>query len=272
MRPADKSAGSRGSSRALPGQLENIGAVAGASAPAPRAAAPADFKPAVLAGSIAGPGASSLSPYRQTAHALDTKFKLKDFNGALLEANRMIDLEPQNHEGWSRRSEVENELAQYSQAEKDALEAVKRDPADAKAWKALAWARLKQGKAQAAKDAATLALAIDPNDPEAYLLRAYAEELLGEKDAALRDLAKAAELDARLKPKLEQAQAGGKIFDEKAASPFSLTLAAPETVLPGWAAAGLVGLAAACGAMGFMLWKQRRRASPVGRVDLTKDA
>ena len=186
------------------------------------------------------------------------------------DADHLIDLEPENHEGYARRAEVNNALAKYSDAERDALEAVKRDPADVAAWKALARARLAQGKAAQAKDAATLALEIDPNDAEAYLLRADAEDVLGDHEAARRDRAKAAELELQAKPKLlEQSETGSNAFGERPSYSFPFGAGAPDGRVP-WAAAGLAGFSALSAALGFAYWKNRSKRGPVGSIDLSK--
>ena len=142
----------------------------------------------------------------------------------------------------------------YAAAEREAREAVQRDPTNAAAWKVLARALIARKKYAEAIEAATRAIALAPKDASAWALRAYAKDASGDLSGALADITRAAELDSRFGELARFAKSGGRL-SSRMIEEFDLAVGG----LPGgWL---FFEVLAGAGALALLLafWLRRRR-------------
>lgn len=136
-----------------------------------------------------------------------------DWEGAIADLTRAIELDPENHAAWLGRAMANNMAGKYAQAEADAKKAIELDPQDARAWTTLAWAQFRQGKFAEALTSAEKAIALDPKSALAHAVAAYAREALGDKAGALLSILAAARLDGRFFDQYRRGKSGHPILD-----------------------------------------------------------
>ena len=136
-----------------------------------------------------------------------------DWEGAIADLSKAIELDPNSHAAWLGRAMAHNMAGKYAQAEADAKKAIELDSQDARAWTTLAWAQFKQGKFAEALASAEKAIALDPKSALAHAVAAYAREALGDKAGALLSIQSAARLDGRFFDQYRRGKSGGPILD-----------------------------------------------------------
>lgn len=178
--------------------------------------------------------------------------------GAVDDLRRAVELEPGSVETWTGLSEAYNRTNRYDQAEKAALEALKRDPNDVRALMSLAHAEFKQGKDAQALEHAKRAVDLDPKSADAWWEYGLILESTGRHEEALKALRRAAELDPfGYKDALDAFLAGGQLYD-----PYDKSTIPTHVGLRGLPpAAGAVALAAAALVLlvGLAAWLAGRR-------------
>ncbi|MCX5787949.1 MAG: hypothetical protein NTX64_05490 [Elusimicrobia bacterium] len=142
----------------------------------------------------------------------------------------------------------------YETAEREAREAVQRDPKSVAAWKALTRALIARKKYLEAVEAATRALTLAPKDAALWALRAYAKDASGDIMGALADITHAAELDARFEALARFAKSGGRL-SSRGIGEFDLMV---EGLPGGWLFLGFLAVAGFL-ALLFAFWLRRRR-------------
>jgi tetratricopeptide (TPR) repeat protein len=197
------------------------------------------------------------------------KLAAGDYEGALAAAEKSIAKNPRSPTGYVFKSRALNKLRRFDEAESAAKEALWRDPDNEDAYKSLIWAQLHNGKAGEARDNASRLARINPNNAEAFLMRAFANELLGDREAMLRDLERAARLNPKYRGHLAKARAGERLFDPNDADSELLLEAVAFQEAPTrkkvWPLVvfGLVLMLSSAGAP-LVRWVQSRRRSTVG--------
>lgn len=157
-----------------------------------------------------GRGRKGLDPWAEQSRQ---KLEQGDAAGALRAAERAIQKNPRDPVGYVLKSQALNKLRRFDEAESAAKRALELDPENEKAYKSLIWAQLHNGKPDEALANASRLIRIQPDNAEAYLLRAFASELLGDREAMLRDLERAATLDPKYRGHLAKARRGERLFD-----------------------------------------------------------
>lgn len=143
------------------------------------------------------PGAAAVK--RFTAGA-GTKLAVKDYLGAIGDADKALETEPDNPDALFYRAAAQNLLGRYGDAERDATKALAVAPSAAHLRDARAWAYIRMGRFADAVADANHSLEIDPKNPYAYANRGHASEGRGDYDGMAGDLKKAAELNALFEP------------------------------------------------------------------------
>ena len=127
------------------------------------------------------------------------KLSLKDYLGAMKDADSVLAAAPDNTRALYFRAAAENLLGRYTDAARDASRALILAPAIAPLRDVRSWAFLRMGRFDDALDDAKLSLEINPHNPYAFANRAHAHEGLGQYEAMASDLRTAAGLDAQFK-------------------------------------------------------------------------
>jgi len=117
-----------------------------------------------------------------------------DYEGALLNYDRAIQLEPDFGGAYLNRGNARSDLGDNQGAFADFNQALKINPNDADAYIVRGLARQQLGDSQGALADFNQALKINPNDAKAYIGRGLARKQLGDKQGAIEDLKKAAKL------------------------------------------------------------------------------
>ncbi len=146
-------------------------------------------------GTDARPAAAS----RLTA-AAGSKLTVKDYWGALDQADKALALDPQNATARYFRATANGLIGRYGEAIKDATEGLAFSPGDHHLLDARAWAYNRVGRMADAIADSNHALEIDPKDAYAFANRGYASELRGDYEAMARDLKAAAALNPQFDP------------------------------------------------------------------------
>jgi tetratricopeptide (TPR) repeat protein len=149
------------------------------------------------AGSSSGRSPGAFAPLVLSAIG---KMQVGDLTGALLDATRATDADPNDAAAWTVRAEIDNRLENYASGIEDAGRAIALAPGNARALRARSFAELESGQFKQALADAARATALDPANGLGYLYKAMAEERLGMNDDAVRDLRRAVALDSSLAP------------------------------------------------------------------------
>jgi tetratricopeptide (TPR) repeat protein/tRNA A-37 threonylcarbamoyl transferase component Bud32 len=176
-----------------------------------------------------GAPASGDKALAQMLHRSAEKVKLQDYRGALEDADRALERDPENPDALQARAAASSLLGDYERAVEDASAAIARDPSRTDALLTRAQAQTQLGRhAQALADA-DRALTLTPEDPYAYKARARAREGLGDLAGMLDDYRAAArkgpQFDAELR---DVASKYGLSLDASAAAPAGRPAPAPR--------------------------------------------
>lgn len=210
---------------------------------------------------------------RATITAGQSRFGLKDYTGALAEAEAAIALAPNNPEGYMLYSKTLNKLGAHSKAEEMARKArrlARNDEEATAAQSELTQALLFQERVSDALAAAADAVALAQKtgsrglEANAQFLQAAACQLKGDRACMIKSLERAAYLDAKYYEALDAAKAGKNVFDPKDAESLGLldTVGGDEVPLPdglGAVGGGLLAVIAALAGLAGVAWRRSRR-------------
>ncbi len=170
----------------------------------PRAgAAPSPSPAAGATPSRASPGVSAPAA-PNAVNGLDEdaarKLAIKDYEGALADADRALADDPSDVAAYYYRAEAHNFSGDYEAAADDASKALDLNPRDAAARDTRAWAFNHMGRFRDAIADSNHSLEINPTNPYAFANLGYAYEQMGDLSAMLRDLKTAATMNAQFAP------------------------------------------------------------------------
>ncbi len=137
---------------------------------------------------------------RRFVETAGSKLAVKDYHGAIGEADKALELEPDNSDALFYRAAAENLLGRYSDADRDASRGLSIAPSAAFLRDARAWAYIRMGRFADAIADANHSLEIDPKNPYAFANRGHALEGRGDYVAMAADLKAAAELNSQFEP------------------------------------------------------------------------
>jgi hypothetical protein len=146
------------------------------------------------AGGAAGGGLSRMSGIQAQKAAQDA-LGMGDLGGAMQFVNRALAQDPHNPELLALRSKIYAQQRDYGRSAEDAKAGLGLAPKDPALLRSLGFAQLREKDYQGALATANEMLELNPNDPYAYALRAHAYGSMGDRDAMMADLKRAAELD-----------------------------------------------------------------------------
>ncbi len=129
-----------------------------------------------------------------------SKLAVKDYHGAIGEADKALELEPDNSDALFYRAAAENLLGRYGDADRDASRGLSISPSAAFLRDARSWAYIRMGRFADAIADANHSLEIDPKNPYAYANRGHAHEGRGDYEAMAADLKTAAVLNSQFEP------------------------------------------------------------------------
>ncbi|MBI4348399.1 MAG: protein kinase [Elusimicrobia bacterium] len=152
----------------------------------------------------AGAGGAVPQPMNQQAAA---RIASSDQAGALADATRAIESNPQNAEAWYLRAQAHNIAGEHEKAASDATEALKIAPGHALAFGARAKAQFALGRWQASVDDANESIRLDPTNAYAFATRARAFEKLGDFASMLSSFQQAARINRQFEPEYQKAAA-----------------------------------------------------------------
>ena len=134
-----------------------------------------------------------------------SKLTVKDYNGAVEDADKALALDPNNTRALYFRAAAHNLIGEYGEAARDATRGLAMQPNDAPLHDARAWAYNRMGRFVDAVADAHFALESDPRDGYALANRAYADEQRGDYEAMAEDYKAAAALNPQFEPTYEDA-------------------------------------------------------------------
>ena len=143
------------------------------------------------------PAAKSVRRFIETA---GSKLAVKDYHGAIGEADKALEFEPDNSDALFYRAAAENLLGRYGDADRDASRGLSIAPSAAFLRDARSWAYIRMGRFADAISDANHSLEIDPKNPYAFANRGHAHEGRGDYEAMAADLKAAAELNSQFEP------------------------------------------------------------------------
>ncbi|MBI2387173.1 MAG: protein kinase [Elusimicrobia bacterium] len=143
------------------------------------------------------PAEKSVRRFIETA---GSKLAVKDYHGAIGEADKALEVEPDNSDALFYRAAAENLLGRYGDADRDASRGLSISPSAAFLRDARAWAYIRMGRFTDAISDANHSLEIDPKNPYAYANRGHAHEGRGDYEAMAADLKTAAVLNGQFEP------------------------------------------------------------------------
>ncbi len=137
---------------------------------------------------------------RRFIETAGSKLAVKDYHGAIGEADKALELEPDNSDALFYRAAAENLLGRYSDADRDASRGLSIAPSAAFLRDARSWAYIRMGRFADAVADANHSLEIDPKNPYAFANRGHANEGRGDYEAMAADLKTAAEINSQFEP------------------------------------------------------------------------
>ena len=148
-------------------------------------------------GPAGGPGGAGLAGLSssQAQKGAANALALGDLGGAMAFVNRGLAQNPRDPALLNLRSSIYAKQHDYKSAIADAKAGLLMDPKNAALLRSLGFAQLRDRDFQGALATANEMLELNPNDPYAYALRGHAYGSLGDRDAMMADLQRAAELD-----------------------------------------------------------------------------
>jgi len=123
------------------------------------------------------------------------KAALGDLKGALVDANRSIELTPGSSETWINRAKVRALMQDWRAAEEDYSAALKIDPSILPLWMDRAGARFKLRNYRGAVEDATKAMELAPSNQEAVKIRLAARGEMGDLKGMVDDCSRLIVLD-----------------------------------------------------------------------------
>jgi tetratricopeptide (TPR) repeat protein len=207
--PASAKAGDAGAGGGA-GGFASSGSGAGGSAggAAAERLAGASGSLAISRAAQSGAGLAGMSG-EQAQKAAQGAFAMNDFGGAMAFVNRALAKDPKNAAALNLRSRINARQHRYAQAAADAREGLLSAPKDSALLRSLGFAQLRDKDFSGAIATANSMLELNPNDPYAYALRGHAYGSMGDRDAMMSDLKRAAELDPSFREAV--AQMGGQL-------------------------------------------------------------
>ena len=121
-----------------------------------------------------------------------------DWDGAIADLTKAIELDPGNIEAWLNRDAAHAYKGDWDGAIADATKAIELAPGLALAWADRGRARFERGDWDGAIDDLTRAIALDPTVARPWTIRGVARANTGDGDGAIADQTKAVELDPKL--------------------------------------------------------------------------
>ncbi len=137
---------------------------------------------------------------RRFVETAGSKLAVKDYHGAIGEADKALELEPDNSNALFYRAAAENLLGRYGDADRDASRGLSISPSASFLRDARAWAYIRMGRFTDAIADANRSFEIDPKNPYAFANRGHAHEGRGDYEAMAADLKAAAELNSQFEP------------------------------------------------------------------------
>ncbi|MBI5208599.1 MAG: protein kinase [Elusimicrobia bacterium] len=144
-------------------------------------------------------------PVEKLVRLAANKISVKDYWGAIQEADKMVSLEPGFAEAYYLRAAAYNLVGKYAEAAKDASQALLLNPNDTASRDARSWANYRLGKFQEALADSNHSLELNPRNAYAYANRGFINERLGDFQAMVSDLKAAASLNPQFEPALRDA-------------------------------------------------------------------
>ena len=136
--------------------------------------------------------------YSQTAEELissgNSKEKLKDYNGAVADFTKVIEIDPQNKSAYRLRGYSKISLDDYRGAIADCTKALEIDPQYDSAYNVRGIAKFYSKDYSGAIADYNHVIKIDPTHAQAYFNRALSKIDSGQKESGCLDLSKAGEL------------------------------------------------------------------------------
>ncbi len=148
----------------------------------------------------APPAHPTKTTVRRLVETAGSKLAVKDYYGALSDADRALELDPDNSTVLFYRATAKNLLGRYSDAERDASRGLSLSPSAAFLRDARSWAYIRMGRFSEAIADANHSLEINPNNPYAFANRGHAQEGRGDYEAMAIDLKAAANLNPQFDP------------------------------------------------------------------------
>lgn len=137
---------------------------------------------------------------RRYTESAGSKLAVKDYLGAMGDADKALELDAENRDALFYRAASENLLGRYGDAERDASRGLSVAPSASFLRDARAWAYIRMGRFADAVADANHSLEIDPKNPYAFANRGHANEGRGDYEAMAADLKTAAQLNAQFEP------------------------------------------------------------------------
>ena len=134
-----------------------------------------------------------------------SKLAVKDYYGAVEDADKALALDPNNTRALYFRAAAHNLIGEYGEAARDATRGLSMQPNDAPLHDARAWAYNRMGRFVDAVADAHFALESNPRDGYALANRAYADEQRGDYEAMAEDYKAASALNPQFEPTYEDA-------------------------------------------------------------------
>jgi tetratricopeptide (TPR) repeat protein len=153
------------------------------------------------------PSSPTLAAAQRLLRDAAGKITVKDYAGAIADANVAITVDPNNASAYYYRAAAENLLGRYEEAEGDSTRALLLTPSDAPLRDARAWALNHMGRFRDAIADSNHSLEVNPQNPYAFANRGYSYEQMGDLDTMLRDLKSAAALSPDFEPAYHDAAA-----------------------------------------------------------------
>jgi tetratricopeptide (TPR) repeat protein len=148
------------------------------------------------------PGPSAVARMVSSSGA---KLTVKDYYGAVEDADKALELDPNNTRALYFRAAAHNLIGEYGEAARDATRGLAMQPNDAPLHDARSWAYNRMGRFEDAIADAHFSLEADPKDGYALANRAYAEEQKGDYEAMAEDYKAASALNPQFEPTYEDA-------------------------------------------------------------------